>query len=126
MYDRPRRRLPLGTIALMLAAGALPFVYSATAGDGALMGWVLVGSPALGAIGAVVAWRSRGLRATSRSRWAVASVLTGLSTVPLVAEGRRRAGRARTPDRGLPDSYAVRTVKVVEGPAQLPASSHVE
>ena len=82
--DPPRRRVPLWTIALMLAAVALPFVYSAAAGDGAFFGWVLVGSPALGAIGAVVAWRSRGLRATSRSRWAAASVLAGLSTVPVV------------------------------------------
>ncbi|WP_209560582.1 hypothetical protein [Frigoribacterium sp. PvP032] len=75
--------MPLWTIALMLAAVALPFVYSATADDGAFFGWVLVGSPALGAIGAVVAWRSRGLRAPSRSRWAVVSVLTGLLTVPM-------------------------------------------
>lgn len=81
--DRPRRRVPLWTIALILAAVALPFVYSATADDGAFFGWVLVGSPALGGIGAVVAWRSRGLRAPSRSRWAVVSVLTGLSTVPM-------------------------------------------
>lgn len=69
---------------LMTAAVALPFVYSATAGDGALMGWVLVGSPALGAIGAVIARRTRGLRPRSRSRWAAASVLTGLLTVPVV------------------------------------------
>lgn len=82
--DRPRRRVPLWTVALMLAAVALPFVYSATATDGAFFGWVLVGSPALGAVGAVVAWRSRGLQASSRSRWAVASVLTGLLTVPVV------------------------------------------
>ena len=68
----------------MIAAVAFPFVYSATAGDEASFGWMLIGLPALGATGAIIAWRARVLRERSRRGWAAASFLTGLFTVPVV------------------------------------------
>jgi len=82
--DSPARRIPLLTIALMIAAFAFPFVYSTTAGDQASFGWMLIGPPALGAAGAIIAWRARPLGRRSRRGWAAASLLTGLFTVPVV------------------------------------------
>lgn len=82
--DHTARRIPLLTIALMIAAVVFPFVYSATAGDHASFGWLLIGPPALGATGAAIARRARGLKKRSRRGWAVASLFTGLLTVPVV------------------------------------------
>lgn len=82
--DSPARRIPLLTTALIIAAVAFPFVYSATARDQASFGWVLIGPPALGATGAIIAWHFRTLKQKSRRGWAAASLLTGLFTVPVV------------------------------------------
>jgi hypothetical protein len=82
--DRPSRRFVLLMIALMTAAVAFPFVYSAIAGDRASSGWMLVGPPALGATGAVIAWRAPARTRNSRSGWMAASIIIGLSMVPVV------------------------------------------
>jgi uncharacterized membrane protein len=82
--DSPARRIPVLTIALIIAAVAFPFVYSATAGDQASFGWMLIGPPTFGATGAVIAWRARAFKERSRRGWAAASLLTGLFTVPVV------------------------------------------
>lgn len=81
---QPSRRFVLLMIALMTAAVAFPFIYLAIAGDQASFGWMLVGPPALGATGAVIAWRAPALTKNRRSGWMAASIIIGLSTVPVV------------------------------------------